>query len=202
MILTMAEVKDYSGEFNPNLRLTDFSKEALIKLLISTSKAYLGVDGLWTTMMRGKVGDRAAFDLDKEMWFSKGLEHDIKRTVEPMNIEGNDIATLFKYWQICPSFALIYTGPPPDFRPFVHFELKNKNHGIMTVERCFSLEYFERHQDGPLQKLACEEIDLPAWEWVAHQFNPKIKFRALKMPPRKSKDDIACQCEFTLDEDA
>ena len=112
----MAEVKDYSGEFNPNLRLTDFSKEALIKLLISTSKAYLGVDGLWTTMMRGKVGDRAAFDLDKEMWFSKGLEHDIKRTVEPMNIEGNDIATLFKYWQCCPSFAVTYTGPTTRFQ--------------------------------------------------------------------------------------
>lgn len=93
----MAELKDYSGEFDPNLKLTDFSKEALIKLLISASKAYLGVDGLWTTMMRGKVGDRAAFDLDKEMWFSKGLEHDIKRTVEPMNIQKNDIATLFKY---------------------------------------------------------------------------------------------------------
>jgi hypothetical protein len=196
----MAEAKDYSGEFNPNLRLTDFSKEALIKLLISTSKAYLGVDGLWTTMMRGKVGDRAAFDLDKEMWFSKGLEHDIKRTVEPMNIEGHDIATLFKYWQVCPSFAVAYTGPPPDFRPNVHFELKNKNHGIMTVERCFSLEYFERHQDGPLQKLACEEIDLPAWEWLAHRFNPNIKVRPLKMPPRKGEDAIACQWELTLED--
>ena len=196
----MAEAKDYSGEFNPNLRLTDFSKEALIKLLISTSKAYLGVDGLWTTMMRGKVGDRAAFDLDKEMWFSKGLEHDIKRTVEPMNIEGHDIATLFKYWQVCPSFAVAYTGPPPDFRPNVHFELKNRNHGIMTVERCFSLEYFERHQDGPLQKLACEEIDLPAWEWLAHRFNPNIKVRPLKMPPRKGEDAIACQWELTLED--
>ena len=196
----MAEAKDYSGEFNPNLRLTDFSKEALIKLLISASKAYLGVDGLWTTMMRGKVGDRAAFDLDKEMWFSKGLEHDIKRTVEPMNIEGHDIATLFKYWQVCPSFAVAYTGPPPDFRPNVHFELKNKNHGIMTVERCFSLEYFERHQDGPLQKLACEEIDLPAWEWLAHRFNPNIKVRPLKMPPRKGEDAIACQWELTLED--
>lgn len=198
----MAELKDYSGPFDPDLRLTDFSKEALIKLLISASKAYLGIDGVWTTLMREKVGDRAAFDYDKEVWFGKALALDIRRTVEPLNIQGNDIATLFKYWQCSPGFAVIYTGPPPDFKPHVEFELKSKNHGIMTVRRCFSLEYFERHQDGSLQRLACEEIDLPAWEWLAHQFNPKIKFRALKMPPRKSKDDIACQYEFTLDENA
>ncbi|MCX6000333.1 MAG: DUF6125 family protein, partial [Chloroflexi bacterium] len=178
----MRELHDYSGEFNPNLRLTDFSKEALIRLLVSASKAYLGIDGVWTTLMRQKYGDRAAFDFDKEVWFGKALGLDIKRTVEPLNIQGNDIATLFKYWQCTPGGAVIYTGPSPDFEPHVKFELKNKNLGIMTYERCYSLEYFERHGDGSLQKLACEEIDLPAWEWLAHKFNPNIRVRPLKMP--------------------
>jgi hypothetical protein len=70
----MADLKDYSGGFNPNLRLFDFSKEALIRLLISASKAYVGIDGVWTTLMREKFGDRATFDYDKEVrfWQSSG----------------------------------------------------------------------------------------------------------------------------------
>ena len=198
--MRMADLKDYGGEFNPNLRLSDFSKETLIKLLISASKAYIGMDGVWTTLMRDKVGDRAAFDYDKEVWFGKGLALDMRRTVEPLNIQGNDIATLFKYWQCSPAFSVAYTGPAPDFESHVHFELKNKNHGIMTVRRCYSLEYFERHQDESLQKLACDEIDASAWEWQAHKFNPNIRVRPLKMPPRKTKDDIACQWDITLED--
>jgi hypothetical protein len=30
--------------------------------------------------------------------------------------------------------------------------------------------------------------------------NPKVKLKALKLPPRKSKDEIACQWEITLEE--
>ncbi len=195
----MDELKDYSGEFDPNLTLRDFSKEALIKLLVSASKAYLGIDGVWTTLMRQKYGDRMAFDYDKEVWFTQGLALDILRTVGPLNIEGNDIATVFKYLQFSPGFAVIYVGPPPEFEPYVKFELKNENHGIMTVTRCHSLEYFERHHDSDLQKLACEEIDVPAWQWLANQFNPDIKVSPLKLPPRKSKDEIACQFEFKLE---
>jgi hypothetical protein len=196
----MAELQDYSGEFDPNLTLRDFSKEALIELLVSASKAYLGIDGVWTGLMRQKFGDRVAFDYDKEVWFSQGLALDMRRTMEPLSITGDDIAALFKYLQFSPGFAVIYVGPPPGFEPYVKFELKNKNLGIMTVTRCHSLAYFERHQDLELQKLACEEIDWPAWKWLASQFNPEIEVTPLKLPPRKSKDEIACQWEFRLNE--
>ena len=194
----MGELQDYSGEFNPDLTLPDLSKEALIRLLVGASKLYLGIDGVWTAMMRKKYGDKVAFDYDKEVWFSQALALDIRRTVEALNIKGNDIPTLFKYFQFGPGFSVIYVGPPPKFEPRVKFELKNKNHGIMTVTRCNSLEYFERHGDTELQKLACDEIDLPAFQWLARHFNPDIKCRALKLPPRKSKDEIACQWEFKI----
>jgi len=196
----MTELRDYSGEFRNDLTLVDFSKETLIKLLVSASKAYLGIDGVWTNLMRQKFGDRAAFDYDKEVWFSQALALDIRRTVEPLNIMGDDIATVFKYLQFSPGFSVIYVGPPPKFEPYVQFELKNKNYGTMTVTRCNSLEYFERHQDTELQKLACEEIDLPAFQWLANQFNAKIKVSPLKLPPRKSKHEIACQWEFKMEE--
>ena len=195
----MGELHDYSGEFNPDLTLPDFSREALIRLLVAAGKLYLGIDGVWTGLMRQKYGDKTAFDYDKEVWFSKGLEIDIRQTVEALNIKGDDIPTLFKYLQFGPAFSVIYVGPPPGFEPRVTFELKSNNHGIMTVTRCNSLEYFERHNDTALQKLACEEIDLPAFRWIAKRFNPKIAVEPLKLPPRKSKDEIACRWEFKLE---
>jgi len=194
----MAELQDYSGEFDPNLTLRDFSKEALIRLLVSASKAYLGIDGVWTSVMRDKFGDRVAFDYDKEVWFNQGLALDMRRTMEPLKISGDDIASLFKYLQFSPGFAVIYVGPPPDFKPYVNFELKTPDLGIMTVTHCHSLAYFERHQDTALQKLACEEIDWPAWKWLASQFNPNIQVTPLKLPPRQGPDDIACQWEFKM----
>jgi hypothetical protein len=118
--------------------------------------------------------------------------------VEALNIVGDDIPALFKYLQFGPAFSVIYVGPPPDFKPRVQFELKNKNHGIMTVTRCNSLEYFERHNDTALQKLACEEIDLPAFKWIAKRFNPTIEVEPIKLPPRKGEDEVACQWEFTV----
>ena len=45
----------------------------------------------------------------------------------------------------------------------------------MTVTRCNSLEYFERHNDTELQKLACEEIDLPAFKWIAKRKTRRIE---------------------------
>jgi len=196
----MAELEDYSGEFNAELTLPDFSKEALMRLLVAAGKLYLGIDGVWTGLMRKKYGDKAAFDFDKEVWFSKGLELDIKQTCEAMNIEGNDIPTLFKYLQFGPAFSVIYVGPPPEFEPRVQFELKNKSHGIMTVTRCNSLEYFERHKDTALQKLACEEIDLPAFKWIAKRFNPKRECEPIKLPPRKSDKEAACRWEFRMED--
>lgn len=195
----MGELQDYSGDFNADLTLPDFSKEALMRLLVASGKLYLGIDGIWTGLMRKKYGDRAAFDLDKEVWFSKGLELDIKQTCEAMNIVGGDIPTLFKYLQFGPAFSVIYVGPPPKFEPRVQFELKDRNHGIMTVTRCNSLEYFERHKDTALQKLACEEIDLPAFKWIAKWFNPKIECEPIKLPPRRSPDDVACRWEFRME---
>lgn len=76
--------------------------------------------------------------------------------------------------------------------------LKNKNHGIMTVKRCLSLDYFERHNDTGLRELGCEILDKEIIPEYARLVNPDIRTTCLKLPPRKSKEDIACQWEFTL----
>jgi len=50
-----------------------------------------------------------------------------------------------------------------------------------------------------LQKFTCEEVERPMFQRIAAYFNPKMKATALKLPPRKSEDDIACRWEFKIE---
>lgn len=184
----MADLEDYSGEFIPNLRLRDFSKDALVRLVEAASKDYIGLDGLWLATIRKKYGDEVAFSCSKEVW-ETGTLHEIQRGTKAMNISGDDIATLFKYFQIDPGFGAMFT---------VKCELIRPNLGLVTVTNCNVLNYAERHKAPELQKLGCEELDVPLFQKTADFFNPKIKVKPLKLPPRKSRDEIACQWEFRI----
>ena len=185
----MAELQDYSGPYKPDLKLTDFSKEALVELLVAASKLYLGADGMWTTVIQKRYGEEVAFNCSREVW-AANYHHEIVRPCEALNIKGDDVATAFKHLQVDPGFAVMFD---------CDFDLKNKDHGIFTVKRCLSLEYCERHNNTWLQKLICEELDAEGFEVHAHYFNPKIKVTPLKLPPRKGPDDIACIWEYKLE---
>jgi hypothetical protein len=189
-----AELKDYSGEFRPDLKMEDFSKEALVKLWQLGAKLYIGLDGLYYSLNREKFGEDKARELAVEVWLRKGFaaDQEVRRGREAMNIWGDDVASLFKFFQIDPGCA----GVMPD----VKYELKGKNHGIFTVKRCLSLEYFEKHGETSLQKHACEDLDILGFQRAAELFNPKIKATAVKLPPRKNREEIACQWEFKIEE--
>ena len=42
----MKELQDYSGSFRPDLKLQDFSKDALVRMWQAAAKLYIGIDGL------------------------------------------------------------------------------------------------------------------------------------------------------------
>ena len=48
----MSDRHDYSGEFDPDLRLEDFSKEALVRLLRAYRTIFVGLMGMWNTVNR------------------------------------------------------------------------------------------------------------------------------------------------------
>ena len=185
----MEKLEDYSGEYKPDLKLTDFTQEALVRLIVAAGKLYLGADGMWTTVIRKRYGEEVALSCSKEVW-ETNWKHEVVRPCEAMNIKGNDVATAFKHLQIDPGFAVMFD---------CEFDLINKNHGIFTVTRCNGLDYCERHNNTWLQKLMCEELDEPLFQRSAAYFNPDIKVTALKLPPRKSKSDIACRWEYKLE---
>jgi len=185
----MEELQDYSGEFSPNRTLMDFSKEALIRLWIATAKLYIGIDGYWFTLIKEKYGYETAIELENELW-KRAAPMEFRRVAEAMNIRGNDVASLFKALQMDPGSEGVMD---------LEYELKDKNHGIFTVRGCRSLEYWEKYGDTQMMKDGCA-IDVWAFAEYARFFNPRMKTTCLKLPPRNSPDEIACQWEFKVEE--
>ncbi|MCX5998544.1 MAG: DUF6125 family protein, partial [Chloroflexi bacterium] len=187
----MAELKDYSGPLRPDLKMTDFSKESLVRLWNLGGKLYTGLDGLWYTLLRERFGEDKARELDAELW-RRAAVHEVRRCREAMNITGNDVEAYLKFIQIDPGGGAVF----PEFV----CELQSEKVGTLTVKRCLGLDYYERHGEVELQKHACEVLDVEGFQRAALLFNPKMKVRPLKLPPRKSKDEIACQWEARLEE--
>jgi hypothetical protein len=187
----MKEKKDYSGEFKPEAKLQDFSKDTIVRLWRSSSLAYMLLGGLWFDVVKDKVGEEKALEWEKEVWLKRGgCENDIRVPMEALEIEGNDVATLLKAFQFAPGEAGWID---------ITCELKNNNHGILTATRCPALEIFEYSGDTARQKHACIDICVPGMQLTGEHINPKMKCRALKLPPRKSEKEIACQWEFKID---
>ena len=187
----MEELNDYSGDFRPGLKLQDFSKEALERLFHATAKLYVGLDGLWHSLMREKFGEQMANELDSEIW-KRATALEVGRVREAMDIRGDDLVSFLKFLQVDP-------GAGGDVWPECEWQLKDKDHAILTIKRCRGLDYYERHGDMAALLHGCgiEEWGL---QGAARLFNPKIRVTCLKLPPRQSKDDITCRWEFTVEE--
>jgi len=187
----MGELQDYSGALKPDLKMADFSKEALISLWSVTGLQYCALDGIWYNLIRERFGEELARELDAEAW-RRQTPLEVRWTRQALNIWGNDVEAVMKWLQVD-------IGSGPVFPEFT-CELKSKNVGVMTVKKCRGLDYFERHGETDLMINSCHVVDVEGFKNLARMFNPKMKCTPLKLPPRESPDDIACQWEFRLED--
>jgi hypothetical protein len=188
----MADLQDYSGRLIPDLDMHMFSKDALVRMWRASAKLYMGMDGCYFTLLREKYGEKTARELSRECWYKYMVALEVRRGREAMNIWGEDVESYLKYIQIDIGAGGVWLD--------AHCEMKGANRGILTIGRCLGLEYFERHNDTVAQKHACEVLDVVGFEQSAKMFNPRMQCRALKLPPRVSEKDIACEWEFKLEE--
>ncbi|MCK4792529.1 MAG: hypothetical protein KAV87_52860 [Desulfobacteraceae bacterium] len=183
----MKELTDYSGEFDPNIRYEDFSKNSLLELLNAYSDYIRKLDGFWYLMVKDRMGDDEAFACDTNVW-EKMYAIEFEMTRKLFKIKGNDVVALMKAFQMSP-----WT------RTYRHsMELQSPHHGILTVTHCPTLLALEREGEGREERI-CQQLEPKLFRKQADFFNPEIQVRALKLPPRKSKDEVHCQWEFKLE---
>jgi predicted phosphohydrolase len=191
----MKELKDYSGKYNTDLKFEDFSKDALIRLIKSYQLSFVGLMGMWNTVNRERMSAEDAFKLDADVYERMLSKFSLPLVTQALNIKGNDVVTMFKYCQFAPDGARegLYE---------CNYEIKNNNHALMTFTRCPSLFYFERKGNIKDINSLCGPggVEERAFIEICKYFNPKMKCKGLKLPPRKSKDDICCQWEFKIED--
>jgi len=182
----MGEALDYSGRFDPEFKHAGLAKETLLKLLATYNAYLLRVDGYWYLTVMEKWGNDEAFDCDVRVW-EKAQLWEMKNVSSALSIHGDDVETLMKYIQVSP-WMWIYK---------YNIDLKDSNHGVLTITHCPTLLSLEKEGTGR-EKLICQELEPKIMGIMAGFFNPKIEVNPVKVPPRTGYQDCCCQWEFRL----
>ena len=186
------DLNDYSGEFRPDLRMTDFSKEALVRMWQVAGMMYTSLAGSYQRVMREKLGEKAALEIDADVW-RRQTPIEVRLCRRAMDIKGDDVTALFKHLQVDPAAGGIW--------PEMELDLKGPDHGVLTVGRCVALDHFERHGEEEMARLkhTCEVLDGEGFQDTATMFHHQMTARPLKLPPRSSKAEPACQWDFKVE---
>jgi hypothetical protein len=184
----MDELKDYSGPFKPDIKYEDFSKETLAKLLQAYCRELLTIDTYWQEQMRERIGEEAARECLIKNWCRIG-KHEMRWTMDALNIQGNDLEAYVKANQFVPSFA-------PGIYDY-DWELKDKKHAILTVRHCPAFASLKQN----VEKLdwVCQVLEDAAINAYTEAIDPNIQVNALKVGFKGDPNEIACQWEFKLD---
>jgi hypothetical protein len=184
----MSELEDYSGPFKPDLKWEDFSKDFLLKVMKVWQYFYLEMASAWYDAVDKRWGFDGANECEQEAWV-RVVERLLPRLANVANIELNTVLDSLKVMQLPPDNTL-------DMYP-VEYDIKDENHVVVTIRKCSGLEYWERERPERI-KAMCQGTALVLDP--KYSVNPKVKGKALKLPPRKSRNEPACVWEWTLEE--
>ena len=182
----MRKFRDYSGQLDPNIKLEDFSKEALVKLIKMYGKLYLAVDGFWYLSVKEKFNNDTALACDFWVW-RKQCKNEIERITKLLHIRGKDVTSFFKAFQFSPWI----------WNMEYKMEVKNSTFGLLTVNQCSTLEALEKEGEGR-EKTFCKDVEPIMFKMYVDCFNPHIEVNCLSVPPRRNKGEMACQWQFKM----
>jgi hypothetical protein len=182
----MRKLDDYSGGFLSHLKFSDFSPDTLAELLTLYCKLYMALDGFWYLTLQERINNEEALACDISTW-ERVSKYEMAKITKQLNIQGNDVTALMKAIQITPWLR----------QTQFEIEVKNHNKAMLTVTHCPTLDALEREGKGRENEI-CNVVDRKLFKDYASFFNASIEVKCLKLPPRKSKDEICCQWEFNL----
>lgn len=183
------ELKDYSGPLQRQVSPLDFSKDVLVELTKQVGSLYILQDGLWFGRVAEKWGENVAWDRESRLWEVHN-KYNAFFHVEALNIQGTPVEKCLKAQQINAGYgSLLYD---------TEVELLAPNVGIVTNNRCTTVDFFlNRGQDLTIYKI-CWTIDQPLFLVLARCFDPGMKCMPLKLIPRTKEDEPYCKWVFWL----
>jgi len=169
---------DYSGSFDPELRLADFSRQALAHL----GREYLLnghlQDRVGLPLVAQRFGGDAYVAFAIEEWMGASPIYSL-RMQRALGFEGSDVGTVFKNLQLD-------IGAPHQFMDF-QFRLDGPDYGEFWLPHCGALLDVEPFGEARV-KMMCHDIEDPTFDATAAAANPRMKMRPIHRPPREPAD--------------
>jgi len=188
------ELRDNSGEYNPDRKLEDFSKEFILKLSHEYVLVFNQIQGYWWLQWeRIFGGGDAAKDLAVAA-FVRYARETIPKMAKTTNIElpVSNVVDAVKVCQLMPDG---YANP--DIYWADHF-VRTPNDVIVKVVKCQALEVLEESMPDKINFVS-REVEPEIMPKYYEAFNPAMKVETIKLPPRESKDDYPCAWEAYIE---
>lgn len=189
------EMDDYSGEFVPDLHLSDFSKDGLMKLVEVGGSIYGDVNRQWYRRVAERFGPDAADELHHEVWFADGGAGDHENHVISTLMrfrDQNDETTAMKVWQCLPAMSTRMT---------MVFEPVGDHKWEMHTPQCDVPEQGEALGPEVMDYMAnkiCGHLELFGFRHGAAHWNERIRIDPVKLPPRAEADEPHCRWTIEL----
>src|SRR5215469_17708352 len=137
------------GEFDPDFRYEDLSKEALVRLVREFALIAQLLDRSVFAAIGLRYGQRTVEELAIEEWRGASPIY-TDRIRKIMKIEGNGVPAIFKQLQLDPGFAQHYMD--------VEYEVVDENHGFFQLRSCGALLDVEPWGERPVRGM-CHTIE-------------------------------------------
>lgn len=167
---------DYSGPFDPDLTLGDFSRSFLSTLAHEFNLIGHLYDRVSQPLVALKYGPEGFTRSGIEEWQGASPIYSV-RMQKALNFQGDTVETVFKNLQL-------EVGSPQQFMDF-QFRLDQPDYGEFWLAHCGALLDLERNgNDANLIKLMCHDIEDPTFDATANATHPRIVMRPFHRPPR------------------
>jgi hypothetical protein len=167
---------DYSGPFDPQLTLADFTRDFLSRLAHEFNLIGHLYDRVSQPLVAIEYGPEGFTRSGIEEWQCASPIYSL-RMQKALGFEGDTVETVFKNLQL-------EVGSPQQFMDF-QFRLDSADYGEFWLAHCGALMDLERNgNDAELIKLMCHDIEDPTFDATAAATHRRIVMRPFHRPPR------------------
>jgi hypothetical protein len=177
--------------FRPESVSVDYPKEKLVKWALGSHEYLLTAIESWAAVIVIRYGLDAMFEIQWDLWSEKVLPavRDLKGRW--MKVGDGTMEAFMKDIQVDASsfpgkaFELTFEMPEPDV-------------GIMTFNKCISVDQWESMGRPDIAEKASHVTCPASIIETAKMYNPNMKVEILAIPPRVSRDHVCCRWRLSL----
>ena len=170
---------------------TDLPKEKLVKWVLGSHEYLLTAIEGWAGDIVMRYGLDAMFDIQWDLWSEKVLPavRDLKGRW--MKVGDGTVEAFMKDIQVD---ASSFPGKAFDLT----FEMPEPDVGIMTFNKCIQVDQWESMGRPDIAEKSAHVTCPASIIETAKMYNPNMKVEILAIPPRVSKDHVACRWRLSL----